>query len=115
MTTSPARRFPADNIPGTLYLLHFTRPVGNINRPRMHASHYLGWTGQVDVEQRVAQHRAGKGAAITKAAVAKGADLILVKTWPGTRNDERQLKQHGHFSDLCDCLNIQLHLPQRTA
>jgi hypothetical protein len=97
----PFKPHRSDNVPGTLYLLHFSRPLGDPKRPRMAARHYLGWTNGVAVDQRLADHRAGRGAAITRAAVGRGIELQLVATWPGTRNDERRAKRSGNFARRC--------------
>lgn len=55
---------------GTVYLLHFDRPIGNAANRRAQASHYVGWA--LDVEERLDQHEKGQGAALTRAAVAAG-------------------------------------------
>ena len=80
--------------PSFIYLLHFSAPVG-------HAQHYLGST--VDVEYRLAEHRSGQGARLTQVAVQRGATLLLVRTWHGGRNRERQFKEgYNHsFTRLC--------------
>lgn len=61
--------YPADTL-GFLYLLCFDRPLGNLENTRAQAGHYLGWA--LDVPARVATHAAGRGAAITAAAVQQG-------------------------------------------
>jgi hypothetical protein len=68
--------------PGTIYLVH-------LHRPYRHARHYLGWTA--DVERRLAEHRAGRGSPLLRAAAAAGIDFEVVRTWPGTRFEERRL------------------------
>jgi hypothetical protein len=83
----PFKPHRSDNVPGTLYLLHFSRPLGDPKRPRMAARHYLGWTNGVAVDQRLADHRAGRGAAITRAAVGRGI--------------ERRAKRSGNFARRC--------------
>lgn len=91
-----------DNAPGTLYLLCFERALGDVSRPRMSARHYLGWTNGVSVEERVQRHLAGGGARIVAAAAKAGIGVEVVWTSPGTRNDERRLKNAGHFGErLC--------------
>lgn len=81
------------------YLLHFDRPVGN---DRHQASHYLGYAPDRTLRQRIAAHRAGDGAAITRYATGQGIALELVRTWPGlTRQDERRLKRQHHHARLC--------------
>ena len=59
-----------NDIGGWVYVLHFAQPLGNAANPRAQARHYLGWTHDLSV--RLAQHALGRGAAITRAAVAQG-------------------------------------------
>jgi hypothetical protein len=62
------------------------------------------WAGppEADWQERIDAHRAGRGAAITRAAVAAGIELELVRTWPGeNRVTERRFKRAGHFADRC--------------
>ncbi len=88
---------------GTIYLIHFDAPLGDVDRPHMHASHYLGWTEDDDVDGRIARHRAGDGAKILAAANLQGITYAVVRTWAdATRDDERRMKKSGHFADrLC--------------
>jgi hypothetical protein len=82
---------------GTVYLLHFSAPLG-------HARHYTGWSAHLD--WRLRQHRAGRsGVPLVRAAVAAGIELELARTWPAaTRAFERRLKnRHGAaaYCPLC--------------
>jgi hypothetical protein len=78
---------------GTVYLLHFDRPLA-------HARHYLGWA--VDFHDRVDAHLAGNGARIVAAAVRAGIHVELVRTWDGVdRAFERRLKDGGSHLRLC--------------
>jgi len=96
----------------TLYLLHFSEPLGDTSRPRMHASHYLGFAeSPEDAIDRVDKHRKGQGASITKAAVRRGIRLILVGIWPGSQKDERRLKTRGHHADRCCVCRPELVVP----
>ncbi len=74
------------------YLLHFSEPY-------RHARHYLGST--TDLDQRLAGHRSGGGARLIEVITAAGIDFVLVRTWPGGRQRERQLKKEGGRSRLC--------------
>lgn len=67
---------------GTIYLVH-------LQRPYRHARHYLGWAA--DVERRLAEHRAGRGSPLLRAAAAAGISFDVVRMWPGTRFEERRL------------------------
>jgi hypothetical protein len=84
---------------GHVYLLHFATPLGDPARSHAWASHYIGWA--LDAEQRLAEHLAGRGAAITRAAVQRGIRLEIVRTWPGTRDLERLLKSFKHGPRFC--------------
>lgn len=90
-----------------IYLLHSSVPVGTSGRNS--AQHYLGWTPDGQLHQRLADHRTGRGAAITRAYVRSGGTLYLVLTVaPGTRTLERQLKRRGHLERLCGLCNPRL-------
>jgi predicted GIY-YIG superfamily endonuclease len=76
-----------------VYLLHFTKPFGR-------ARHYIGWSP--DINRRVSRHKEGKGAKFTMGALRHGADLLLVRTWPGgDRRLEWKLKHKGTHQTLC--------------
>ncbi|MFB7722301.1 hypothetical protein [Nocardia sp. NPDC056100] len=78
--------------PGTVYLLHFDRPY-------RHARHYTGWTS--DLDNRLAEHRAGRGARLLEVLRDNGISWQLARTWEGTRARERQLKREGGASRRC--------------
>jgi putative endonuclease len=75
-----------------LYILQFNRPLGNLSNPRGQAHYYLGSCEDGRLEERIEEHRAGRGAAITRAAVERGIRLELVVILPGGRDDEKRLK-----------------------
>jgi predicted GIY-YIG superfamily endonuclease len=76
-----------------VYLLHFTKPFGR-------ARHYIGWSP--DIYKRVSRHKEGKGAKFTMGALRHGADLLLVRIWPGgDRRLEWELKHKGTHQALC--------------
>lgn len=79
---------------GTIYLIHFDRPF-------KHARHYLGWTENLD--RRVHEHlNTGEGSALMRAVSAAGIRWNVVKTWEGTRDEERRLhKQKNSPRYLC--------------
>jgi hypothetical protein len=68
-----------------IYLLHFSRPY-------RHARHYLGFTD--NLEQRLAEHRSGRGSPLVAAAVRAGIDVVVAATWPGDRSVERRLHRY---------------------
>jgi predicted GIY-YIG superfamily endonuclease len=86
-----------------IYLIHFSQPIGS---DRKTAQHYIGYA-EGDPAARLALHRAGRGAKITRAAVERGIGLEIVRTWPGDRAVERRLKQRGHAAKLCPVCNPQ--------
>ena len=78
---------------GTVYLLHFDRSY-------RHARHYIGFTQNLD--QRLADHRAGRGSPLIAAAIADGIDFQLAAIWAGDRHDERRLhRQKNTRARLC--------------
>ena len=83
----------------TVYLLHFSAPLGNPNNPRALAAHYIGWAQNLD--DRLKAHRAGQGCALTRAAVERGISFEVVQTWPGDRRLERCLKNLKAAPRLC--------------
>lgn len=88
-------RFPASSETCTVYLLHFSQPLG-------HAQHYIGMTKRDDVEQRLDEHRTGRGARICRKAVEAGAELLLARVWPNRpRYYEVRLKNRGGARKLC--------------
>ncbi len=79
-------------INGTIYLLHFSEKY-------RHAGHYLGWAD--DLAARLAQHANGQGARLTSVIAAAGLSFECVRTWAGTRRDERKLKERRCAPLLC--------------
>jgi predicted GIY-YIG superfamily endonuclease len=87
-----------------IYLLHFDQPY-------RHAQHYLGYAD--NIERRIAEHRAGRGAKLTAAVVAAGIEFRVVRTWPGDREEERRLK--GKRSKRVALRCPVCHPPKRAA
>ena len=78
---------------GIVYLLHFDRSY-------RHARHYIGFTQ--NLEQRLAEHRAGRGSPLIAATIADGIDFQLAAVWKGDRHDERRLhRQKNTRARLC--------------
>jgi predicted GIY-YIG superfamily endonuclease len=89
---------------GTVYLLHFDRPY-------RHARHYTGWA--TDLDTRLAEHAAGRGARLLAVAHAAGIGWTLARTWPDTtRHTERALKHQGGASRRCPLCGIHPHTRQ---
>lgn len=91
-----------------LYLLHATHPVGGTGSNS--ARHYLGFCQPEHLNQRLAQHRSGRGAKLTIAYMKEpGQVLLLARVWPvGTRELETQLKHNGHLAHLCPICRPEL-------
>jgi hypothetical protein len=87
---------------GLIYLLHFDRPISAAHS----CQHYIGWC--LDITARLGMHRAGKGARLTQIAVERGISFEVVRTWPGTRALERQLKNRKEAPRLCP-MCCQIH------
>ena len=75
-----------------VYVLHFDRPF-------QHARHYLG--SCQDLERRLTQHGKGRGARLLEVVSQHGITWKLVRTWPGGKPRERQLKKQGGRRRLC--------------
>ena len=75
-----------------IYLLHFDTPY-------RHARHYLGYAADLDV--RLAQHRAGRGARLVEVITEAGISFTLARTWEGDRTMERRLKNRHASPRLC--------------
>jgi predicted GIY-YIG superfamily endonuclease len=75
-----------------VYLIHFDKAF-------KHARHYLGKTA--DLRQRLADHRAGKGARLLAVLKQKGIGWRVVRTWErADKGLERRLKSL-HRAELC--------------
>ena len=79
--------------PGTVYLIHLDTPIAN------HAQHYIGWAKHL--EKRIAHHRARSGARLLAVAVELHIDFEVVRTWEGSRQLERKLKNRKKARMLC--------------
>jgi len=76
----------------TVYLLHFERPY-------KHARHYLGVTN--NLEQRLRQHRNGKGARLMEVIKNAGISWTLATTWEGGKELEHRFKRWNNGCRLC--------------
>jgi hypothetical protein len=104
---------------GIIYLLHFDRPIGDPANPHGFASHYTGWT--LDLDRRLADHAAGVGpsqggARLMQAVFEAGIGFQLARVWEGTRGRERSLKRSGGAARRCPVCRLHargLTLPRR--
>lgn len=79
---------------GTVYLLHFEKPIG-------HSQHYLGFTSRRVVD-RVQEHIDGTGAALPREATKRSIDPECVRIWEdATSQLERDLKRRKNNRGLC--------------
>jgi len=76
----------------TVYLYHFSDKLG-------HAQHYIG--SCTDLKKRDWMHQNGLGARLLQVARERGIKFWIVKTWPGGRQFERQLKNRKNAPHLC--------------
>jgi predicted GIY-YIG superfamily endonuclease len=83
---------PADGDAGTVYLIH-------LDEPYKHARHYLGWT--TDLDARLQAHQQGRGARLMEVVKAAGITWRLARTWPGSRDRERAIKNRHEAPRLC--------------
>jgi hypothetical protein len=81
------------NKPGTVYLLHFSRPY-------KHCRHYIGFSEQ-PVDVRFAQHLNGHGSALTAAAREAGIEFTIARTWNADQSVEFILKSWASAKSLC--------------
>lgn len=90
------------DVEGTIYLIHFDQPFG-------HAKHYLGWASPGNLDRRIEHHRQGTGSNLMKHVTRAGIGWQVVKTWPGTRTEERRMKKHSS-TRYCPVCNAERHV-----
>lgn len=81
---------------GEIYVLRFSRPLGDPSNPKGYATHYTGYCDAGRVDERLAEHRSGRGAKITAAAAQQGIEMDIVLWIPGDRWVERAIKNRGN-------------------
>lgn len=91
---------------GTVYLIHFDQAIGNQEKTRGLAQHYLGWSSK-PVKERLKQHENARGARILAVLQEKGIGWKLVRTWDGPRALERKLKNYHNNPRLCPICRAQ--------
>ena len=92
--------------PGTVYLLHFDRPIGSTN-PRGRAGHYIGWAALL--EARITTHTLGNcnSAKIIRHLKQLGIGFTVARTWPGDRLLEKAMKARKCAPRLCPLCSPQ--------
>lgn len=84
-----------------IYILEFDQPLGTA---RHCARFYLGYCDDDRLPDRLAEHHAGRGAAMTRFAVLNGIGFKVVATLPGDRRVERLLKRRKNTPRIVDRL-----------
>ena len=86
-----------------VYTLHFDPPYRPSPDAPLYktAGHYTGWAA--NLEKRLAEHEAGRGARLTQVQVEAGGSWRVAAVETGTRFRERQLKAHsaGRRCPIC--------------
>lgn len=95
---------------GLVYLLHFTQlyvPYPGA-APCACAGHYTGFAagGPRALKRRLSQHGTKAGARLTLAVARAGIGWELARTWPGTRQLERRLKNQGGAGRRCPLCGV---------
>lgn len=76
-----------------VYLIHFQEKLA-------HAGHYLGKAE--NIAERLARHKAGRGAKLLQVLKQKNINFEVVRIWENVSpNFERKLKTAGHNNKLC--------------
>lgn len=87
-----------------VYILHFDSAYH-------HARHYVGYTK--DIDQRLAQHKAGRGARLMQVITEAGIGFQVAKIWKSkTRKFERYIKNShntARFCPICQKNKIDTH------
>lgn len=85
-----------------VYLLHFERGIGDAGKRHGQAQHYVGYCADGTLRERLAVHRAGRGAAITAYLVGVGIGFEVARVWaPGDKKLERRIKDRKEGPRLC--------------
>ncbi|WP_333316165.1 MULTISPECIES: GIY-YIG nuclease family protein [unclassified Microcoleus] len=91
----------ANTIAGYVYLLHFEQPIC----PTHPSQHYVGWTK--DLDERLYQHKKGRGAKFCGAARERGIKFVLAECWVADKSFERTIKRQKNHKRFCPiCTNL---------
>lgn len=89
------------------YLLHFDTPVRGVQ-------HYIGWAP--NLKARIEKHFAGEGSELTKACVAAGVTMRLVRVWLAKPLEfEKTLKARREGPRMCPiCKKPRVRSPRKS-
>lgn len=76
-----------------IYVLRFDTTLGS-DHPKGRARFYVGYAEPRRLALRIEEHQRGCGAAITRAAVKQGINVIPVAIFEGDRAMERAIKNY---------------------
>lgn len=91
-----------------VYIIEFSAPLGS---DKHSARYYIGSCRDDLLDERLAAHRSGRGAAITRAAAERGIDMQIIITFPGGRDEERKIKRQKNTPRLVGKLKGELCTP----
>jgi predicted GIY-YIG superfamily endonuclease len=78
-----------------IYLIHFSAALGR-------SRHYVGYCREGRLDDRIREHRTGRGAALIREVNAAGIAWEVVRTWEeGDRATERHIKKHKNGPKFC--------------
>lgn len=81
-----------------VYVIEFSSPLGN---EKHQARYYIGWCNEGCLDRRLAHHRAGRGASITRYASENGIEMEVVLAIPHAgKNIERAMKNQKNAGRL---------------
>lgn len=94
----------------TVYVLH-------IDPPYRHARHYIGFTPDATADRRIAEHLAGTGSPLIRAARAAGCTIQVAEVFAGApRLFERNLKRRRDTASWCHlCARFRRRTPDPAA
>lgn len=93
----------------SVYLIHFERPFGPEGAPAgSTAQHYIGSSPEYRLQARIREELSGCAAAavIMQHVIAAGIACEVVRTWPGGRKRERQIKEQGSARRVCPACGV---------
>jgi len=86
-----------------VYMLQFSEPLGNPDKPYASAQFYIGFAEDRRLGKRLREHFKGRGAAITKAAKERGINFrVAMVIEKGTPELEKRLKRQGRCARILE-------------